>query len=234
MDSSCKTFKLSFKVNFMKYSKIATFAIWAIGSALHGATTFTVDLQADSLRTSGGVLASTGVVMLVADTSGAGSFGAVQPGASFSPGSFLDSGNKELVLFKSTISGTGLAGAFAGFTPSITPGVGTFSSLSSGNPLALLWFPALSESSTQASSGNSYGIYTGNGVANGSSAWVTPSSTSSGYKLYMFTQSAQLSTGTNPNAIGNATLTVTAAPEPSRAILAALGLGLITLRRRRR
>ena len=205
-----------------------------MGSSLYGATTITFDLEADSLRTSAGALASSGIVMLVADTSGLGTFGAVQPGASFTPGSFLDTGNKELVLYENTISSTGLAGAFAGFTSSITPGSGNFTSLASGNPLALLWFPALNESNTQAAAGNSYGIYTGNGNANGSSPWITPSSTSSGYKLYMFTQSAQLATGTNPNAIGNATLTVAAAPEPSRAILAALGLGLISLRRRRR
>jgi len=206
-----------------------------MGSSLFGATTITFDIQADTLRTSGGTAAPDGIVMLVADTSGLGTFGAVKTGASFSAGSFLDAGNKELVLYKNTIQATtGTAGAFSGFTGSITPGTGIYSSLASGNPLALLWFPTLTAANTQASSGNSYGIYTGNGIANGSSTWVTPASSSTGYKLYMFTQSAQIATGTNPNSIGNATLTVGAAPEPSRAILAALGLGLITLRRRRR
>ncbi|MFZ2278597.1 MAG: PEP-CTERM sorting domain-containing protein [Prosthecobacter sp.] len=219
----------------MKFGKITAVAMLVMGSSLFGATTITFDLEADSLRTSGGALAPDGIVMLVADTSGLGNFGAVVPGASFTAGSFLDAGNTELVLYQNTIAATtGAAGAFAAFTSSITPGSGIYSALTSGDPLALLWFPTLTAANTQAAAGNSYGIYTGNGNADGSSAWVTPSSTSSGYKLYMFTQSAQLATGTNANSIGNATLTVAGVPEPSRVILAAFGLGLISLRRRRR
>lgn len=218
----------------MKFATLLTATIMVVSSSLFGATTITFDLEADSLRTSAGALAGDGVVMLVADTSGLGNFGAVQAGASFTAGSFLDAASKELVLYSNTISATtGTAGAFAAFTSSITPGSGIYSALASGNPLALLWFPTLTAANTTASAGNSYGIYTGNGNADGSSAWVTPSSTSSGYKLYMFTQSAQLATGTNANSIGNATLTVGAVPEPSRAIFAALGLGMILLRRRR-
>lgn len=204
-------------------------------SSIFGATTVTFDVQADTLRTSTGAIASDGVVMLVADTSGVGNFGAVQTGSSLTAGSFLDSGGKDLVLYSNTIQNTTqTAGAFTAFTPSITPGAGIYSKLASGDPLALLWFPTLTSTSSTAAAGTSYGIYTGNGDADGSNSWVTPSSTSSGYKLYMFTQSAQLATGTNANSIGDATLTVGAAPEPSRAILAALGMGALLLRRRRR
>lgn len=223
-----------FRKASMKVLSILTLVAFTFTPAIFGATTITFDVQADTLRTSNGTIASDGVVMLVADTSGLGSFGAVKPGATFSAGSFLDAGNKELVLYSSTIQNTtATAGAFAGFSSSITPGSGIYSALASGNPLALLWFPTLTASNTSASAGDSYGIYTGTGNADGSNTWVTPSSTSSGYKLYMLTQSAQIATGTNANAIGNATLTVTAAPEPSRAILAALGMGFILLRRRR-
>jgi hypothetical protein len=223
------------KYNIMKLGKITAVAVLVLGSSLFGATTITYDLEADSLRTSAGALASDGVVMLVADTSGLGNFGPVVSGASFTAGSFLDAGNKELVLYQNTIANTtATSGAFAAFTSSITPGSGIYSALAAGNPLALLWFPTLTAANTQAAAGNSYGIYTGNGNADGSSPWITPSSTSSGYKLYMFTQSSQLAPGTNNNAIGNATLTVGGVPEPSRVFLAALGLGMVSLRRRRR
>src|SRR5262245_27795490 len=77
--------------------------------------TISFDMQAEKLRTSGGVNApTTTLVMLVADTNGNG-FGSIQSGASLSVGSFLNAGADDRILFKSNIATTGIAGDFADF-----------------------------------------------------------------------------------------------------------------------
>jgi hypothetical protein len=82
--------------------------------------------------------------------------------------------------------------------------------VSSGNPFGVLWFP---EGTTTSGSHFGFQVPTGTNTLPSDGATIT-----SGI-------------GTTP---GLGTNTIGAVPEPSRAILAAFGLGLIALRRRRR
>ncbi len=190
--------------------------------------TVSFDLEAEQLRTSLGVAESTSALwVLVADNSSNG-FGNVSTGASLTVGSFLN-GSDDQILAKGDLSANGVAGALLANPAGIT--------VAQNTPLALYWFPDLTTSSSTASGGSTYGRYTNASTvaADGSSAWIAPANNTTGYALHFFTTSATTfhTGGTNTAASGNASLTVAAAPEPSRMMLMGLGLGAFFLRRRR-
>ena len=194
----------------------------------------TFSLQADSLQTATAntPAPASGLVMLVANTSTtSGAFGstAIQAGASLTVGANVIPGDVILKTWTLGTGSSGTPGAFYDVTGALNLGAGGWAT---GNPLALLWFPTLTTAATTATGSTPYGIYTGPG-STGSAAWTTPSDGSTVGLNFLTTNSA-IAPGNLSPSLGVASLTVTAAPEPSRAILAAIGLGLISFRRRRR
>ena len=214
-------------------SKIITLAVFLLAACGANATV-TLNINADLLQTAttGTAAPSTGLVMLVANTTTtSGSFGntSILQNAPLTVNSNIMPGD---VILKEWTLGTG-----SGNTPGAFYDTASGLNMSSfgaatGNPLALLWFPTLTTGASTATAATPYGIYTGPG-SSGSAPWSLPSDGSL-VTLNMYTTNGALTTGTLAASNGVASYSVTAAPEPSRAILAALGLGLISLRRRRR
>jgi MYXO-CTERM domain-containing protein len=215
-------------------SKFTVFAA-VIAMACTAKATVTFNINADLLQTAtaGTAAPTSGLVMLVANTSTTGSFGStsVQAGAPLGVGANIMT--NDVILKEWSIGGSsGTAGAFYDTTGALS------TSLTTGNPLALLWFPTLTTSSSTATASAPYGIYTGpgnNGTGDTSAAWSVPAAGST-VTLDMYTSNAAFGPYNSPlaNSAGVASLTVSGAPEPSRAILAALGMGALLLRRRRR
>lgn len=181
---------------------------------------------------------TSGLMLLVADTSGtsgAGSngFSSVAAGASLSLNSYLN-GTDDLILAKWALgASSNTAGLFSDAISNLNLGSNGWDA---GDPLALLWFPTLTTASATASAGSTYGIYFNSAAAgaaslDGGDQWITPASGTKA--LNLFTTASGFG-GTHSNAATTASLTVSGVPEPSRALFAALGLGLISLRRRRR
>jgi hypothetical protein len=215
----------------MKFKKqaIAIAACYLLSQNVEASVT--LNMTGDKLQTAtaGTAAPISGLVILVANTSTtSGSFGAtsIQTGAPLTLGGAIIPG--DVILKEWTVGGaSGTAGAFYDTTGAISlAGAG----IAAGNPLALLWFPTLTTGATSAPAGTAYGIYTGPGT-NGSAAWTVPADGST-VALTFATTNGVFTVGTAPSSAGVASLTV--APEPSRMILAAIGVGLISLRRRRR
>ena len=217
-------------------SKFTVFAA-VIVMACTAKASVTIAVNADLLQTAtaGTAAPTSGLVMLVADTSTtSGSFNSssIQAGTSLAVGANIMT--NDVILKEWSIGGSsGTAGAFYDTTNALST-----SGLSTGNPLALLWFPTLTTSSSTATASAPYGIYTGpgnNGSGDTSAAWSVPAAGST-VTLDMYTANAAFGPYNGPLAAsaGVASLTVSGAPEPSRAILAALGMGARLLRRRRR
>lgn len=209
--------------------KLHTFyvSIFALALTSLSRATVSFDLQAEQLRTSAGNAAPiTTLAFLVADTSSNG-FGSVVLNSSTTVGSSLNSGSDDKILAKFDLSAVTTPGVLLSTPSGIT--------IPQGTPLALYWFPTLDSSSPTIPSGSTYGVYTNSVAVDDSNIWVAPANGVSNYKLYDFTSSATVlhTGGTNSAASGNASLTVAAAPEPSRMVLMSLGLGAFFLRRRR-
>ena len=208
----------------MKISKnllILSFALAPLANA-----TVSFNLKAETLKTSAGAAApTTTLAFLVADTGAAG-LGAITPGASTTVGSFL-SGTEDQILAKFDLSTFATAGVLSTSLTGLT--------IAQGTPLALVWFPTLTSASTTIAGGTSYGSYVNGGALDGGSAWTAPANGTSNYKLFYYTSDATTlhAGGANTSASGNASFTVAAVPEPSRVMLAAMGLGALVLRRRR-
>jgi MYXO-CTERM domain-containing protein len=201
------------------------FFIASIASVQAGTISF--DLQAESLKDgSGTALSVNGLVLLVADTSQNG-FATIFEGSSLALNSSLNAGD-DRVLARFDLTTNNIPG-FLFENPSITYGSGW----DIGDPLALLWFPTLTTASSTADAGTSYGFFSGPPL-NGSDPWITPADGSSAYKLYFNTTDGANIPGTHAANLGNASLTVGAIPEPSRALLGMVGLTALGLRRRRR
>ncbi|MCF7790208.1 MAG: PEP-CTERM sorting domain-containing protein [Prosthecobacter sp.] len=173
---------------------------------------------------------TTGLMLLVADTSGTNGFSSVAGGASLSLNSFLN-GTDDLILAKWALGASSATpGFFSDAVSNLTLGANNWDA---GDALALLWFPTLTTSSGTALAGDSYGIYY-NSATSGASldsgdAWITPASGTKSLNLLTTDYS-----GSHTSASTTASFTVSGVPEPSRALLAALGLGMVSLRRRRR
>ena len=188
------------------------------------------------LRDSSGSTAPTSSLFLLVSSTSNAAFQDIVAGSSTAIGSLLNGDDR--VLFKGDLSSYG--NGVMTVNPTLDLSNPLLTGWTSGDPLALLWFPTLTTASGTIAAGTAYGLYTNASAVDGSAAWVTPSNPATNYKLLFYTQGGSgddLSPGataSNAAIAGNASLTVDAAPEPSRSMLGLIGLGMLALRRRRR
>ena len=148
--------------------------------------------------------------------------------------SFALSGNNTIAASSSLAVGSSLAGDTIIYSGSTTNAFSVQNAavsasgldLSSylGDSFAIVWFPSLTSSNTTVPAGTSYGVATDQ---SSSEKWVLPS-TNAG--TFSFGSGQNYTTITAP---GQANFVVQSAPEPSRALLAVLGLGMLVVHRRR-
>lgn len=195
--------------------------------------TITFLMQADLLKdSSGAAMSQDGVFMLVASTTDA-TFQPIFAGSSTAVGSTF--GVDDKILFVGDLGTFGVNGVL---DETLAIDSTLFAGLTTGDPLALYWFPTLTTSDTSISAGTTYGYYTNPLAVDGSSAWLTPADPTSNYSLGFFTKDgSELSPGSSASNLasaGNASLTVSAVPEPSVSLLAMAGAMFAVLGRRRR
>lgn len=213
----------------MKLHVSVYLAIFVLVSSLSQAS-ISFNIQADKLKNADGTAAmnQNGLVLFVSSTSNL-VFDPITAGSLTSVGSSLNGGD-DIILFRSNLTtyGDGVLDIGTGdLSLASIPGWTT------GDPLALLWFPTLTLASTTIGAATPYGLYT-TAVPIDGSTWVTPTDPSSAVPLYFFTaDGSDYGPGSNPALAGNASLTVGAVPEPSRTLLGLIGLGVVALRRRR-
>jgi hypothetical protein len=190
-------------------------------------------IDADLLKNqSGGSLSQSSLFMLVSSTQDS-LFQDIAVGSSTTIGSLLNADDR--IIFKGDFLGSpNTNGVLNTTSGSLTLNSGALTNWTTGDPLALLWFPTLTAASLAIPDGTPYGFYTNASSLDGSEPWVTPADSTSDYGLLFYTaDGVNLGPGTNPASAGNASLTVGAVPEPSRSLLGLIGLGVLALRRRR-
>ena len=216
-------------------NKIALSAAIALGITAQSFATISISLQADLLQdNAGAAIPTTALYMLVSSTTDL-TFGSITGGTSTAVGSALSPGGDDFILFKGNL----LAAATPGVLDANITGL-NFASIpgwGAGDPLALIWFPSLTQASTSIPFGTPFGIYTRNSAvaAEGSAAWITPANGTSNYPLGFFTTNGETfspgPSAVNPASAGRSSQT--AVPEPSTLGMAALGvIGLLSRRRR--
>jgi hypothetical protein len=200
----------------------AVFAVSQLGAAV------AISFNIDSVFTSSGASVPTsGLGMLVADTTGDG-FGAILEG-SLASGALV--GSSDLIVYRASFETFGTNGVWSELASNLS----LSGNWTANDRLAFVWFPTLTISSLTASNSISYGLLS-------DVSWVTPADGSFNETTYQsitttnngfFTpNSATLSI---PDSMARALLTVGAIPEPSTFALLAgvVGLGFASSRRRR-
>lgn len=199
--------------------------------------TVTLDIQTANLRTSGGTVVPANTTMiLVSDTDGFSSLAGLSNellNLNLAVGSTFGTNSKILNVLGASDLNSGDFGynqnkSYDLTALGLTGGTGT-----SGTDLAILWFPGLTGTAAQTlGNGQSFGFYRSDivdGPSGGSFSFNMPTdgSTTSIYAL-----DTNLGGGIAPSTF-NATGTVGAVPEPSRSMLAVLGLACLIGRRKR-
>lgn len=205
----------------------------------HSKATVSLDIQTAALRTSGGSIIPTNTTMiLVSDTDGFSIPSLLDTelsGLTLTAGSTFGSGGKIL----NVLGATDLSGGAFGYNASqvfdlsalgLTGGVGT-----SGTDLAILWFPGLTGTASQTlANGQSYGFYRSDSIDAGSGGSFSFNMAPDGSNHSIYALDTNLGGGIATSNF-NATGTVGGAvPEPSRSMLALLGLASLVVRRRRK
>ena len=212
---------------------LSSFLLLAVSPAK---ATISFLIEADLLRTSSGSAAPTSSLFLLVSSTTNAAFGSITDGSSTAIGSLLNGDDR--ILFRGNLSSYG--NGIMTVNPTLDLNNPLLSGWTTGDPLALLWFPTLTTSSSTITAGTSYGLYTNTLAVDGSGAWTTPSDPTTNHKLLFYTKGGSGSdlspgaTASNPANVGNASLTVDAVPEPSRSMLGLIGFGMLALRRRRR
>lgn len=187
--------------------------------SIHARATVNITITAADLQTSSGALMPTnGLVMLVASTTNSTFTG---------PLSTAFATNDDIVLKKWDLSASGTPGVLTDVTGPLT----LSGDWNAGDPLQLYWYPTLTLAATSPGSGTSYGQYTDAVGIDGSDPWITPSDGSTIGLIFLTADEA----GSNPQTAGRASFTTESdIPEPSACMLIGLGLaGWLASRRRR-
>lgn len=181
---------------------------------------------------SGTALPAGNLVLLLADTSHNG-FGSLVAGSSLSVGSYLN-GDDQILGQAFTDTDSSASAYFSNIPLASNPSPGAFTQLTSGDPLAIVWFDSLTGSATLLPPGEYYGLFS-NGVSpTDGDPWVVPAST--GSSLISFVTAGFDETGTHAESEAYAILRVAPIPEPATtaALVGLLSLGLVVYRRRAR
>ena len=202
--------------------------------------TVNIQFEFGSLRDSGGTpLASTTLVLLVADTSGDGFF----PSALDLNGATLSNGQTiggDKVLYSGTTVNTPANGTISGTVFKIDYAA---LGINQGDLWAIYWFPGVSAEGAVASPGDPYGFYRTSvldqatvDAVGATDAMVFPADTGATVRTAYYDSQVLgtfgiASTANSPDP-SDYTASLTVVPEPSTIILGALG-GLALLRRRR-
>jgi hypothetical protein len=207
-----KVLSLALAIVFLSSAHAATTLQFSVSP--NGATNFA---NAAGTATNG---MAWGVVIATSPSFSSSAYDAFNPSVS----GFLKSGGVATTdyyfatgLSTSTLTGPFFSGNEAGAggitTANAVPTSGDgVAGVVSGDKFALLWL-----ATSTAVSGDKYGVFT-------DASFTLPASGVNNFS----------SVFAGPDPIRSASLTIGAAPEPSRAILAAIGLGFLSLRRRRR
>jgi hypothetical protein len=199
----------------------------------------TLDIQTGALRTSGGTIIPANTTMiLVADTDGFSPLAGLSTellNLSLTAGSTFGTNGKILnVVGASDINELGNFGYVFNPTLNLTDLGLTGGSGTTGTDLAVLWFPGLTGTAAQTlGNGQSFGFYrsdTIDSASGGSFTFNVPPETSN---VSIYAVDPNVGGGIAPSTF-NATGTVGAVPEPSRAVLTILGLAGLIIRRRRK
>lgn len=194
-------------------------ALLLAGAALGRAQSVTLQFSAGRLYdSSGSLLGDGGLVLLLADTQQNG-FGTLAAG-NIDIGDYLSGGLQ--VLGRTTVNAMNGTASAAGTTNSIPLGAGSFPQLSTGDRLAIAWFPTLGASSFSFVSGTSYGLFS-------DATWLVPSAGA----IVTFEFFTIARGGSYNDALGQATLSAIPEPSTSVAIMGAAALGLAAWRRQR-
>ncbi len=176
-------------------TKIGLFAVVGVSffsAQLWASVSF--NISAERLQDPGGFdMAESGVLVLVADTSGGGFEGA-------SDSAFVTGDDYMIGKWDIVTGGGNTPGTFQG-----TSGAVSFSGdWGEGDPLAIYWFPTLSGSDAVPGAAVPYGMFD-NGTLDGTDPWTTPADGTSGHSLIFLTTDAEnllLVGGSSDSAMG--------------------------------
>ncbi len=208
------------RISFGKYGFLSLLGVCLLSAQIQASVSFTI--SAERLQDPSGIdMAESGVLVLVADTSGDGFQGA-------SPTAFVTADDHLVGMWDIAAGGGNTPGAFQG-----TTGAVSFSGdWGGGDPLAIYWFPTLSLPSEAPGEAVPYGMYT-NGTQDGTDPWTTPADGTSGHRLIFLTTDAenlQPGGGSSDSADGLASnVTSGTAPADPSGLAAQASPGMITL-----
>lgn len=195
------------------------------------AQTVTFVASAGSFSDSSGADVPTGsLVLLVADTAQNG-FGSLLSGHALVAGSFLN-GDDQIVGRMVTASDGLAADTFALVPLASNPSPGAYTSLNTGDPLAVVWFSMLDGTSTQLTAGDNYGLFFNSSLTDtvDGNPWFVPAQGNT-ITLHFLTGAQG---GTHAAIEGRTSLAVSAIPEPAMsAAVAGIVLFAVAARGRR-
>ena len=165
------------RISFGKYGFLSLLGVCLLSAQIQASVSFTI--SAERLQDPSGIdMAESGVLVLVADTSGDGFQGP-------SSTSFVSGDDHMIGMWDIAAGGGNTPGAFQG-----TTGAVSFSGdWGEGDPLAIYWFPTLSLPSEAPGEAVPYGMYA-NGTMDGTDPWTTPADGTSGHRLIFLTTDA--------------------------------------------
>lgn len=228
----------------LRLVRFILFGLFAAAAAR--AQQVTIDITAGQLNDASGTMLSDGSLVLLLGTQNTsyrvdtdnpndpGAFGTLLGGSNLAIGSYLNSDVQ--IIGASTIDSENVAPGSARFsTGSITIGAGSFSSLASGQPVAVAWFPTLTFSATTLPGGASYGLFTTISPLDDSSLWQIPTPGEGGSAVTLNFFTTDIGGSYDPSIANAAYTTGSAVPEPGAyaAIAGVLVVGFVSWRRRK-
>ena len=166
------------RISSGKIGYLSLLGLFLLSAQIQASVSFTI--SAERLQDPAGIdMAQSGVLVLVADTSGDGFQGP-------SSTSFVTADDFQVGMWDIATGGGNTPGAFQGTTGSVS----LSGDWGEEDPLAIYWFPTLSLPIDAPGEAVPYGMYT-NGTQDGTDPWTTPEDGTSGHKLIFLTTDAE-------------------------------------------